>query len=70
MTQADILKRLKDLRSLTHSSPILATEHAIDRLVIAIERDEKVLDDEWQDLMEGKTLVNVESTLRYTLVRE
>ena len=70
MTPAQILKRLKEIRCLTHSSPIIATEHALDRLIRSIQQDEDELNREWQNLMEGKTLVNVESSISYTLVRE
>ena len=70
MTQADILKRLKDLRSLTNSSPIIAVENNLDRLIRSIQQDEDELEKEWETLTSGRTLVNVESTLSYTLVRE
>ena len=58
MTQADILKRLKDLRSLTHSSPIIAVENSLDRLIRSIQQDEDELEKEWETLTSGRTLVS------------
>ena len=72
MTSQEILRELRRIRSLTHSSPILATEHAIDRLVIAIQQDEDELEKEWETLTSGRTLVSggLEIKLVYETHRE
>ncbi len=70
MTPAQILKRLKEIRSLTHSSPILAVENSLDRLIRSIQQDEDELDKEWDSLLRGVTLTSVDVDLTYRLVRE
>lgn len=65
-----ILAELKRLRSLTHQVPILATEHALDRLIHSIQQDEDELEKEWDSLLRGVTLTSVDVDLTYRFVRE
>jgi hypothetical protein len=51
MTPSAILQRLKEIRSTTHRTPILAVENALDRLIVAIESDQEV-----EKLWRGETL--------------
>ena len=69
MTSQEILCELRRIRALTHSSPILATEHALVRLVIAIQQDEDELEKEWETLTSGRTLVSGNLQIKYQYVK-
>ena len=69
METSAILQHLKDLRSKTHAIPIKAVELDLDRLILRLEREIEV-GEELDALFKGQTLVNVDATLKYTLVRK
>lgn len=69
MTLTEVAKELSRIRAACHSRSQLATETDLSRLLAKIEKDEKELDDEWNSLLRGENLVNVDLDITYQLVR-
>lgn len=69
MTLPEIIQRLKEIRAASNCRPVVATENDLSRLISAIEKHEKEIDDEWNSLLSGKTLVSMDAKLSYRLVR-
>lgn len=65
MTLPEITQELKRIRAACHSRSQQATENDLSRLIASIEKDEKELDDEWNRLMCGETLVSHSLEVKY-----
>lgn len=64
MDTQTIIQRLKEIRSGSHCKPPEWLENELSRLIAKLEAE-----DEWDSLMRGETLVNIDATLSYKLVR-
>lgn len=65
MDTQSIIQRLKEIRAASNCRPVIATENDLSRLIASIEKDEKELDDEWDALMRGETLVSHSLEVKY-----
>jgi len=68
METSAILQSLKDILANSHQVPIKATENALSRLILRLEREIEV-GEELDTLFRGETLTSLDARITYRLMK-